>query len=401
MTPVRDYHYQAITIVSPMYDGEEIKDQDRAVWFETSQTACACDAVTSSPYAVEAADLVTAFSLAIFSDDVEGRLRAICDLLTALRAEKLHSEIHVPGDVPVGMQGMLQDAARQSIEHSYQTTLVAARFTLQSGTVLASVVRCGDSMFLAFDSKGQLLTSSPANPNMQGCSAANSAREQAGARFSRGITFGAGDELLAKVLGTLTRYPQIAEGLRIRPEHRTKWFVCRVLDKCSGSTAGSSSRKGQILQLGYGERMVVPVYLAGRAIQIGSNNYVSFPYSRTIRTIKNRAQAVNFHKHGAATAVLPDHFYTGNWTYFRDRFPTDAQFVLGSDGFYGCFKEAPELWCWLNRHKQDIQNPEQRKPLLDGLYEKLRQERSDDDISCVWVYPMRLGERSSQTEGQA
>lgn len=401
MTPIRDYHYQAITIISPMYDGEEKKDQDRAVWFEASQTACVCDGVTSSPYAVEAADLVTVFSPAIFSDDVKGRLRAVCDLLTALRAEKLHSEIHVPSDVPVGMQGMLQDAARQSIEHSHQTTLVAARFTLQNRAVMASVVRCGDGMFLGFDSKGQLLTASPANPNTQGCSAANSALEQAGAKFSRGITFGAGDELLAKVLGTLTRYPRIAEKLRIQPEHRTKWLVCRVLDKCSGCTASSSSQKGQILHLGYGERVVVPRYLAGRAIQIGSNHYVSFLYSRTIRTIKHRAQAVNFHKYGAVTAVLPDHFYTGNWTYFRDRFPADAQFVLGSDGFYGCFKDAPELWCWLNRHKQDIQNREQRKLVLNGLHEKLRKERSDDDISFVWVYPRRLGERSSQAEGQA
>lgn len=387
MTPVSEYYYQATAVVSPMYDGEDKKDQDRAVWFEASQTACVCDGVTSAPFGDEAAELVTQFSPAIFSDDVEGRLRVICDVLTALRAEKLHSEFHLPSDMPSVIRGMLQDAARHNVEHSHQTTLVAAKFVLEDGVVLASVVRCGDSMFLAFDSKGQLLTASPAGPGPPKGSSGNSASELRGAKSPRGITLVAGDEVLAKVLGSLTRYPRIAERLRIRPKHRVKWLVCRVLDKCGRCTASGSSQEKQILHLGYGERVVVPRYLAGRAVKISSNNYVSFPYSRMIRRIRKRTLGVVFHRHGTATAVLPDHIYTGNWTYFQERFPADGQFVVASDGFYGCFKDPAEMWCWLNYHGQDTQNPGQRQPLLDSLHEKLRQERGDDDIAFVWVYP--------------
>ncbi|MHC4799407.1 MAG: hypothetical protein ACYTF1_22460 [Planctomycetota bacterium] len=387
MIPDKDHYYKAIAIVSPMCDGEEQKDQDRAVWFEESQTACVCDGVTSSPYAVEAADLVTLFSPAIFLDDVEVRLRAICDLLTIFRAEKLRSDILVSNSVPTTAQEMIQNAARQSIENSYQTTLVAARFTLQAGVVGASIVRCGDSMFLGFDSRGQLLIASPENLNPQKCSIANKTRRLSGAKLSEGITFGPGDELLSIVLGTLEQYPRIADRICIQPEHHTKWLVCQTLDRCTAYTGINNPQEGQFLHLWCGDCLVVPSYLVGRAVQIGSKHYINVPYSRAIRKVKNYAQVLDFHRHSTVTAVLPDHFYTGGWTYFQDRFPVDAQFILGSDGFYECFKDPASLWQWLNKHKQDIRNPKQIKLLLNGLHQRLRQEHSDDDISFVWVYP--------------
>jgi len=110
MTLINNNHYRGIAVISPMYDGEEKKDQDRAVWYDASQTACLCDAVTSSPYEVEAADLAIIFSLVFFSGGVKSILRTLCNLLIALRAEKLHSEIHLPNDRPASMQAILREA---------------------------------------------------------------------------------------------------------------------------------------------------------------------------------------------------------------------------------------------------------------------------------------------------
>jgi len=387
MRPTKDNYYQAVVVVSPMWDGEEKKDQDRAVWYEASQAACICDAVTSSPYGVKAADLAIIFSLVLFSGGVKSILRTLCNLLIALRAEKLHSEIHLPNDTPAAMQPVLQEVARRSIECSYQTTLVAAKFAPENGTVLVSVVRCGDSMFLAFDTNGQVLACYPANQTAQGCSVNNKADESFSASSRGRFVFGPGDQVLARVFGILADYPRIAEKIWIRPEHRNKWLVCQVLDKCASRTLSDRSRESHIVAVQYGGRLVVPIYLAGKTIRIGSSNYVSFPYSRTIRTAKNPVQVTDFHHRGAATAVLPDHFFSGGWTHLQDRFPLDAEFILCSDGFYDSFKDPSELWSWLKEHQEDIHTPSKRGGLIDGLHDRLRQQSSDDDISYVWVYP--------------
>ena len=397
MARVNDHYCRAISVVSPMYDGEEKKDQDRAVWFESSQTACVCDGVTSSPYSAEAAELVSQFSRFMFSDDVEGSARTISGLLNSLRAEKLRSGINLPDDVPATMQGMLLEAARRRLKQSHQTTAVAAQFAFQNGAVRAKLFICGDSMFLGFDSAGQLLTSFPPDLKRPASSAVKSICNPSGARRLIESGFAAGDEILAKVLGKLTKYPLAAERLRIGAEHRTKWIVCRVLDKCGNGTDKEDLKEKQILTLSYGERIVVPRYLVGSPLGVGSSCYVSFPCSRMIRTARSRVKAVNLNKHGAVTAVLPDHFYTGDWTYSQDRFPPDAQFILATDGFYGCFKDPSELWSWLQGNKHEIQSPEKRVSLLEGLHKKLRQRSGDDDISFVWVFPRLPGECPSQT----
>ena len=386
MTSINNNHYRGIAVISPMYDGEEKKDQDRAVWYEASQTACLCDGVTSSPYAVDAAQLVTICSLVLLSNDVKMMLRVICDLLIALRNEKLHREIHVPNDTPAAMQAVLQEAASQSIQHSYQTTLVAAKFILQDGTVLVPVVLCGDSMFLAFDPNGQVLACSAENQKAPRCPV-NKAGLPPEAGSSGGVTFGPGDEVLARSLGSLTGYPNIAETLQIRAEHCNKWLICQIVDKCRRRATSDDLRQTHTVTLRYRERVIVPRYLAGRTIQIGCANYVTFPYSRTIRTVKSPTKTVDFHRCGAATAVLPDHFYTGGWTYLQDRFPLDAEFILCSDGFYGCFKDPSELWSWLKEHQEDIHTPSKIVEMLNGLHHRLREQSSGDDISFVWVYP--------------
>jgi hypothetical protein len=386
MAQINNNHYEGIVVVSPMYDGEEKKDQDRAVWYGASQTACLCDAVTSSPYGVKAADLAIIFSLVLFSGGVKSILRTLCNLLIALRAEKLHSEIHLPNDTPAAMQPILQEVARRSIECSYQTTLVATKFIPQDGKVLVPVVLCGDSMFIAFDPNGQVLACSAEYQKSLQCPV-NKAGLLQEASSSGGVTFGPGDEVLARSLGSLTGYPNIAEALQIRTEHRNKWLICQVMDKCRRRTTGEDLLQAHTLTLRYRERVIVPRYLAGRTIQIGCVNYVTFPYSRTIKRAKNPMQVTDFHHQGAATDVLPDHFYSGGWTYLQDRFPPDAEFILCSDGFYGCFKDPSELWSWLKEHQEEIRTPSKRDELTEGLHNRLRQQSSDDDISFVWVYP--------------
>jgi len=193
MASVSNNYYEGVDAVSPMYEGEEKKDQDRAVWFPVSQTACVCDGVTSSPCAEEAAELVTKFSPALFSGDVEQSMKVISDLLVVLRTEKLHSEVNLVANMPVKMREILQETAREKARYSYQTTLVAAKFVLEDTMVVSSMVWCGDSVFLAFDSKGQLLASSPAGSERSKCAVMKTNNDLSSAKHSGNITFGPGE----------------------------------------------------------------------------------------------------------------------------------------------------------------------------------------------------------------
>jgi serine/threonine protein phosphatase PrpC len=392
MVQFDDHGYQAIAVVSPMFDGPDVKDQDRAVWFDSSQTACVCDGATSSPFGELAADFVTIWSRALFSGDWTERLRFLSDILIAARTEKLTCDIRVPADMPSEMKAILQDAAREKIKSSFQTTLVAARFIPQGGIVLASVVRCGDSMFAAFDDNGHLLTCSPPDPSPQDRSTPWT--DSPSVRPRRCITFGPGDELLAKVQGTLIKFPHVADRLQIRFENRSNWLLCYVVDKSTAGRVKNSPEKC-VSHFRYGDPVIVPRYLVGKPIPIGGTHYINLPYSRAIQWVNNTHQAPSFQQKGNVTAVLPDHFYTGNWIHFQDRFPLDSQFVLCSDGFYGCFDQPTEIWAWLNDHRKVIDDPQQRNTLLRCLHDTLRQKISDDDISFVWVRPAHLFRESA------
>jgi hypothetical protein len=378
-------HYKTVVVMSPMHDGDETKDQDRAVWYPECQTACVCDGVTSSPYAEEGADWVSKLSPVIFSDNIEARLRMICDFLNYQRAEKLNSKIHLPNKTAPTMQTILEEAARNSIACSYQTTLVTAKFVLQDNSALVTVVTCGDSMFLAFDSSGQQLVCLYGNNKPQSRPTSNNKYVWPYKYPSNEMPFGPGDEILAKVIGSLTKQPQTAAKLGIRAEHHDRWLICQILDKCGAQKLKDALYEERAQTLRHSETIVVPKYLAGRTITIGANEYINFPYSRMIKTSKLQSQYSDFSRHGSVNAVLPDHFYTGQWSYFQDRFPLDAEFVLCTDSFYGCFKSPSELWIWLNDHRQEIQISSKNEPLLKNLHQRLRENGSDDDISFVWV----------------
>ena len=393
MKRIKTILHDVIKVVSPMYDGEEKKDQDRAVWYPTARTACICDGVTSSPYSGEAAKLACMLSLAIFTDDPTSSLRVISDLLFAYRNEKMSSDIHLPLDASETMQSLIQEAARQNLAYSFQTTLVAAHLTHENKVVMCSVVRCGDSVFLAFDSKGQLLASSPSEFEKPNNSSKRVGGDKLSPLLSHHIQFGPGDEVLAKIRCDAHHFPYLTGKYGIDSKHLGSWLICEVLDKCVVKSNRDITAEKYAAPLKRGDLLIVPRYLAGSAVTIKSTSYIRILYSRTIRKLCGQPQnphRIDFQKHSVTTAVLPDHFYTGNWTYFKDRFPLDAHFVLGSDGFYSCFKNPVDLWAWLNEHRNDLHQSQRRELLMDGLHCHLKQERSDDDISFVWICPKKV-----------
>jgi len=398
MMSVNGTYYDAITVKSPMDDGVERKDQDRAAWFPIRQTACVCDGVTSSPFSAEAADLVCEFSQILFPNHTKRRLHALCDLLLVRRNEKLHSEISLPPDMPHGMRDIMRDAVQQNMSHSFQTTMVAANFVAGQPAVLASVLRCGDSIFLAFGSDGELLAASLSDNERPGSRMMQLPKD----RFSvspytyRRIDFGPGDEILAKVICNTSKYPHLAARAGVGAEYMENWFICVVLDRCAGGSCKKNATKGHVLYLKCGDLLIVPRYLAGLAIQIECRSYIRIPYSHRVRPIHSPPENVNLQRPGAITAVLPDHFYTGGWVHFQERFPRDAHFVLSTDGFYNCFRQPADLWSWLNKHREDLSQSAKQGMILERLHIDLRQRRGDDDISFVWVYPKQANKSSPE-----
>ena len=90
------------------------------------------------------------------------------------------------------------------------------------------------------------------------------------------------------------------------------------------------------------------------------------------------------------TAVLPDHVHTGQWSYFEERFPVDAFYLLASDGFYGCFSEPEDIWHWLIDAEDQLLDELERPRVMRTLHQHRHREHGDDDISFVWVTPESL-----------
>jgi hypothetical protein len=200
------------------------------------------------------------------------------------------------------------------------------------------------------------------------------------------LDFGPGDEILAKIRCEASKYPDLAQASGIAPEHSGNWLLCEVLDKCAG-TSRKTPVKSEVLHVERGDLLMVPRYLAGSVIRVKSRSYTRLLYSRMIRPAHTRARPVDFQQHTTMTQVIPDHFYTGAWSYMQDRFALDTHFVLASDGFYECFEDPADLWSWLVRHSEDLQDPSERQELLGALHHTLQEGHSDDDISFVWVFP--------------
>ena len=108
---------------------------------------------------------------------------------------------------------------------------------------------------------------------------------------------------------------------------------------------------------------------------------------RLVTAVNEQNHNLSLAKHNPATAVLPDHFLSGQWSYVEERFPTDSQFVLATDGFYSAFPDSKALWCWLQDHGHELEDEESRERILLELHQQLHAKSGDDDISFVWVRP--------------
>jgi len=381
--------YRAITVVSPMCEEGEQKNQDRAYWFPSESVGVVCDGVTTSPSAEKAAEFVARFCKVLFNGSIRERLNVLADLLVEQRLEETRREIALPAGTSPAMQNMLASVAKENAAHGFQTTVVAMSTVASNGVVRTQVVQCGDSAFFALSPDGSLLTAS-IGMSQWGASGARSGDPADAQTGGHEIPFGPGDELLAKVVGSGKNRQDLLkdEGIRT-PE---SWMLCRPIELRSHSkeiTPGSKGH-GVKLLLGQGDLLLAPKYLATPSRDQRFIGYCVLPFARMIRVVRPEAarqSALRFDHAGSVTAVLPDDFYTDHWQHFEDRYPPDTHFVLASDGFYRAFTDVGELWEWLKAAQSHLLDPTRRDGLLDALHTQLRARSSDDDISFVWAYP--------------
>ena len=392
MSTTVNSHFDAIRVVSPLARGGEDKNQDRASWYAAIGVASVCDGVTSSPYGGDAAELVAGIAPMLFNGQTPDRLGAVCELLAARRLEAQSKDVALPPDTPPGMREMLAEVTEARMRSAFQTTLVAASFTVTDNDVMVDVLRCGDSVFFAFSPAGELLTSSPLYRHTEADVDAQRADDP------DNIRFGPGDELLVKVLGRASRRAFPAGAVQIQPKHRARWLVCAVLDRCAGPRAPTNLQGNELptLLLTRRDLLLIPEFLLGRVACDQGQQYRSVPYSSSIRLASRPTPdvpAISFNGKSAVTHVLPDHYFTGRWVHRREHLPRDGHFVLASDGFYGAFDQPLQLWQWLSQNRSRLVDPAQHRDLMEELHNRLHNKTGDDDISFVWVFPRKPARR--------
>lgn len=393
--------FSAVAVRSPMHSEGESKDQDRVSWSEALATAAVCDGLGSSPYSSEAAETAAALAPVLFrpGGHIRDRLSTIADTPVVRRIEARHRGVRVHPDLPQAIQTQLEEVAQSHLERSFQTTMVAAPFLRVEKESEARVVVVGDSVFFAFSSTGELLISSLAlaeNVAKKGGEAPGALAPGASSPLLRS---GPGDELLVKLLGDATQHPGLAERMGIQLKSAENWLVCAPLDmRKSVDSAPEEALTTEPLSLGPRDLLLAPRYLVSAPFGPGYEHYRQLRYSRVIRSLgQTTVVRPRLQDKTVATSALPDHFYTGGWCYFSERFPMNAQFVLGTDGFYTCFSHAEGLWAWLNEHRSTLMDPEARDALLEELHQRLRQDRGDDDISFVWFLPDPTAETTANS----
>ena len=394
--------YKALTVVSPATLGGEVKNQDRALWHESSQTAGLCDGVTSSPNSSQAAELVTTVIPALFAGDTSERLAMMCDILMAQRRECIKNRnILFPENATENMQNMLLRVIYQKLSVSFQTTMVAARFMSDEKEVNVHVIIFGDSAFFAFSPNGQLLTSSLDFPNSPHDTQILPNLVSTSSIVKRLFRFSPGDQILVRIEGPLSNFSDLAEQTDILNEHLCNWIVCAPVDSCKDrkSICEHNMTCLRTLYLTSSDRLLIPKYLYGTLLTNGGRSYRVLRYSSTIRpihSVKNAIATNGFQHRGSATAVLPDHFYNNSFDSFHDRFPLRSHFLLCSDGFYSSFDSWQELWNWLQKNKFELHHNDVTEVILRQLHDDLHAKSGDDDISFIWVQPNELS--SSKTD---
>jgi serine/threonine protein phosphatase PrpC len=366
--------YSGITVISPMLDKGELKDQDRARWSEPCQAACVCDGVTTSPNSQKAAEIISDFIHVIFNNDPVARLEMLSDILMALR-----SEIGEPANTAysAGIQRMLQTVIRQKNSTSYQTTAVAVKLTHSDGAIIAHIFKCGDTGFFAFSEDGGLLSSSlefsvNAKPGLH--------------PVKKEIPFGPGDEILVRVDGSLSGHPDIARKSGIDKRFTSNWLVCRPVESCVDESCKDESNLLELkrLRLADDDILLIPEFLYGKALTSRGKHFRVLKYSSCIKALSSKVVEITkagFKDKGNATNVLPDHFYTGGFDLYKDTFPAGTNFLLCSDGFYSSFDDFNQMHKWL------VENNANLKDSAATLHANLKDRGGDDDISFIWVRP--------------
>jgi len=242
----KQHDHRAVVVVSPASDGDEIKNQDRAVWYATQNVACVCDGVSQSPFSEQAAELVCQWCPSLFRGDMDQRMGAISDLLVTQRLELQQNS----KSTRKAATSLVEQVARERLAQAFQTTLTAVCLTpLSDEELSAEIIQCGDSALFAFSPEGELLFETLN-------------RQNAGACKSKGFSFAPGDELLVKMVCPASDRMELASAVGIESRHAAKWLLCAPLDRPQSKRQAPSAKPG--LDLTESSLLLVPRYLLGR-----------------------------------------------------------------------------------------------------------------------------------------
>jgi len=254
---------------------------------------------------------------------------------------------------------------------------------------MADVIRCGDSGFFAFSGTGHLLAQSPAR------SKESRTPKEESSQFDQGILrFGPGDQLLVKAEGSLKDIPEYCDDAVTGQLQASNWIVCQPIDQVDRTSRSDDRDKYVITK---NDRLLVPRYLLGNAL-VGSNDYRQIRFHRAVRRVGDRRPTALTDAR-VATEALPDHADGTGVEYFRELYPSDAHFLLASDGLFEAFDTAEELWSWLNANQSDLEEPDRQTHLVEALHNRLRARKGDDDISFVWIRPTHMKQRNASPLG--
>lgn len=373
--------YRIIRAVSPSMFGGETKNQDRILFDSETNTACVCDGTTSSPYAELAAKFVSR-SAPILLDNHEQNLKTMADYLMAYRDRAIKKGVKADNSIPVSIRSIVQDAVKVSLKQSFQTTLAAASFERQASCTVVRVLSCGDSGFWALSPIGELLFTTL--QNVAENPIPSDYQEQSL------IPYYPNSELLIKITGTLSEFPDLLKShKRQSPD---KWYVCKAVCHCGSEHAGGAINDSYGSSLKPGELLLVPKYLVAAPKDPEYQEFRRLYYSRFVhRTVSPGLirSDMHFNLQGNTTAVLPDHFYTGQWVYLEERFPVDTHFLICSDGFYRAFSDLAQMWIWLKTNEDALMKKVCKRKLLQELHDQLSRICGDDDISFIWMIPSK------------
>ena len=139
---MKQNHLQVLKVVSPAFAAGEAKNQDRAEWFSSQNVATVCDGVSTSPYSQKAAELVSILSPELHDKDPDSGIRCIARALINCRQLAREKGLLINNGYPKAMQAYLREVGNDSLNHSYQTTIVTAKFTFEKNCIHAFVLSC-------------------------------------------------------------------------------------------------------------------------------------------------------------------------------------------------------------------------------------------------------------------